>query len=97
MNEATAGLALPPAAAQGPVIEIRRLSLAFATADGAVTALADVDLEVGPVDFVSLIGPSGCGKTTLLRVIADLERPTSGRILVNGATPEEARLGRQYG
>ena len=46
---------------------------------------------------MSLIGPSGCGKTTLLRVIADLERPTAGTITVNGVTPENARLARAYG
>ena len=47
--------------------------------------------------FVSLIGPSGCGKTTLLRAIADLEQPTSGNLVVNGMTPEEARRNRAYG
>ena len=46
------------------------------------------------MDFV---GPSGCGKTTLMRVIADLEKPTGGEIKVNGMTPEEARLQRAYG
>ena len=66
-------------------------------ADGEVQALANVDLQIGEGDFVSFIGPSGCGKTTLLRVIADLERPTAGTILVNGVTPEQARLGRHYG
>lgn len=48
-------------------------------------------------EFVTLIGPSGCGKTTLLRVMADLERPTCGEIRVNGVTPREARLNRSYG
>jgi NitT/TauT family transport system ATP-binding protein len=80
-----------------PVIGIERLSLTFTTADGPVHALSDVDLAIGQGDFVSFIGPSGCGKTTLLRVIADLERPTSGTILVNGRTPEQARLARSYG
>jgi NitT/TauT family transport system ATP-binding protein len=86
-----------PASARPAVIDVRRLSLTFETADGPVYALADVDLAVADGDFVSLIGPSGCGKTTLLRAIADLERPSSGSIQVNGVTPEEARLGRQYG
>ncbi|MGQ3280628.1 MAG: ABC transporter ATP-binding protein, partial [Shinella sp.] len=48
-------------------------------------------------DFVSFIGPSGCGKTTFLRVIADLEKPTSGTITVNGLSPEDARKRRAYG
>jgi len=62
-----------------------------------VRALSEVNLTVGKGDFVSLIGPSGCGKTTLLRVIADLEHATSGTVLVNGVTPEAARLARAYG
>ena len=79
------------------VIEIRALSLRFETADGPVQALAEIDLMVERGGFVSLIGPSGCGKTTLLRVVADLERPTAGAITVNGVTPEDARLARAYG
>ena len=81
----------------GPVISARGLSLVFQTADQPVTALSEVNLEVGDGDFVSFIGPSGCGKTTLLRVIADLEQATSGSISVNGMTPAEARLNRAYG
>jgi NitT/TauT family transport system ATP-binding protein len=79
------------------VIDIRGLSLRFETADGSVDALSEIDLTVEEGGFVSLIGPSGCGKTTLLRVIADLERPTAGTIAVNGVTPENARLARAYG
>jgi NitT/TauT family transport system ATP-binding protein len=79
------------------VIEARNLSLTFATADGPVYALSNVDLTVNEGDFVSFIGPSGCGKTTLLRVIADLERATEGTISVNGMSPEQARLDRAYG
>jgi NitT/TauT family transport system ATP-binding protein len=78
-------------------IEAAGLSLTYATADGPVHALSDVNLTIAPGEFVSLIGPSGCGKTTLLRVIADLEKPTGGTILVNGVTPEQARLRRDYG
>ncbi len=79
------------------VVDIAGLSLTFQTADAPVYALAEVDLQVRHGDFVSLIGPSGCGKTTLLRVVADLEKPTEGAITVNGASPEEARLARAYG
>ncbi len=79
------------------VIDIDNLSLTFETNDGPVHALSDIDLKIEEGDFVSFIGPSGCGKTTLLRVIADLERPTAGSITVNGVSPEEARLNRAYG
>jgi NitT/TauT family transport system ATP-binding protein len=84
-------------AAGEPVIAVEDLSLTFDTGDGPVYALSKVNLTVNEGDFVSFIGPSGCGKTTLLRVIADLERQTSGSIKVNGLTPEQARLGRHYG
>lgn len=86
-----------PAGDRPAVVEARRLSLTFQTADGPVFALKDVDLTIRDGDFVSFIGPSGCGKTTLLRVIADLEQATAGEIAVNGLTPGEARLRRQYG
>jgi NitT/TauT family transport system ATP-binding protein len=97
MRELAAEVGVTGAAARPAVIEVRRVSLTFATRDGPVEALADIDLDVAPGAFVSLIGPSGCGKTTLLRAVADLERPTSGAILVNGKSPEAARLGREYG
>ncbi len=83
--------------AQQTVVEARKLGLTFQTGDGPVQALSDVDLTIGKGEFVSFIGPSGCGKTTFLRVIADLEKPTSGTISVNGMTPEQARQARAYG
>ena len=78
-------------------VKARGVSLTFETSDGEVQALTNVDLDIAEGDFVSFIGPSGCGKTTLMRVIADLEQPTAGTILVNGVTPEKARLERHYG
>lgn len=81
----------------GPVISARDLNLTFQTGDGPVHALKDVSLDIAKGDFVSFIGPSGCGKTTFLRVIADLEQPTSGEIIVNGMTPDAARKARAYG
>ncbi|MGJ7038971.1 NitT/TauT family transport system ATP-binding protein [Shinella sp. BE166] len=79
------------------VVSAKELGLTFQTADGPVTALTGVNLTVEKGDFVSFIGPSGCGKTTFLRVIADLEKPTSGTITINGMSPEEARRRRAYG
>jgi NitT/TauT family transport system ATP-binding protein len=79
------------------VVDIERLSLVFETADGPVHALSEIDLAIDAGEFVSFIGPSGCGKTTLLRVIADLEQPTGGRLSVNGLSAGAARLARQYG
>ncbi len=76
---------------------VRGVSLTYQTSDGEVEALSNVDLDIAEGDFVSFIGPSGCGKTTLLRVIADLEQPTAGTVLVNNVTPEQARLQRHYG
>jgi NitT/TauT family transport system ATP-binding protein len=83
--------------ADAPAIEIRGLSLVFATADTPVIALSNIDLSIRRGEFVSFIGPSGCGKTTLMRVIADLEQQTEGEITVNGVSPREARLARAYG
>jgi NitT/TauT family transport system ATP-binding protein len=80
-----------------PAIDVRNLSLIFATADAPVIALSNVDLSIGQGEFVSLIGPSGCGKTTLMRVIADLEQQTEGEVTVNGVSAREARLARAYG
>jgi NitT/TauT family transport system ATP-binding protein len=82
---------------QDPVIETRSLNLTFATNDGPVHALSDVNLTINKGDFVSFIGPSGCGKTTYLRALAALEEPTSGSIFVNGQTPDQARQKRAYG
>ncbi len=79
------------------VIDIKDLSLVFETNDGPVHALSNINLAIKRGEFVSFIGPSGCGKTTLMRVVADLEQPTSGSVTVNGKTPAQARLDRSYG
>jgi NitT/TauT family transport system ATP-binding protein len=77
---------LPPGPAAGrPLIELAGVSKRFATRAGdPVTALEDLNLAVGEAEFVSVVGPSGCGKTTLLRIVAGLETPTSGRVTVAG-------------
>jgi len=85
------------ASPQRLAVDIHNVSLTFETADGKVDALSNVSLQVADGEFVSFIGPSGCGKTTMLRVIADLQQPTSGTLLVNGMSAEQARLERRYG
>jgi ABC-type nitrate/sulfonate/bicarbonate transport system ATPase subunit len=52
---------------------------------GETLALAETSLEVKDGEFITLVGPSGCGKTTLMNVIAGLQQPTSGRVVMDGA------------
>jgi putative ABC transport system ATP-binding protein len=54
-------------------------------ADGVETlALQGISMKVGRGDFVSIVGPSGCGKSTLLNMLGTLDRPTSGKVLIDG-------------
>ncbi len=76
------------------VVSLRGLTKAFRT---GTTALTDIDLEIEPGEFVSLIGPSGCGKSTLLRIVGDLIQPSAGTVLVNGKSAHQARLDHDYG
>jgi sn-glycerol 3-phosphate transport system ATP-binding protein len=62
-------------------VVLDRLTKAF---PGGTVALDDLSLEIADGEFLILVGPSGCGKTTALRCVAGLERPTSGRILIDG-------------
>lgn len=56
----------------------------YARGEARVDALHDVSLEVGRGEFCAFVGPSGCGKSTLLHIIAGLDRPTSGDVILNG-------------
>jgi len=66
------------------MIEIRSLNKTFSTANGPITALTDVDLEIRDGEIFGIIGLSGAGKSTLVRCMNLLERPTSGDVLVDG-------------
>ena len=66
-------------------LALRSLSKRF----GPVEAISGVDLEVADHEFVVLVGPSGCGKSTILRMIAGLEAPSSGDILIDGTVVTE--------
>jgi putative ABC transport system ATP-binding protein len=63
---------------------------------GRVRALRDVSLEVAPGEVVALTGPSGCGMTTLLNVIASIERPDAGRVVVDGVEVTELSRPAEY-
>ena len=67
---------------------------------GDVTAVDNLDLDVKPGEFLSLLGPSGCGKTTTLRMLAGFEQPDEGHILVNGVevqgVPPYKQIGRAH-
>lgn len=58
--------------------------------DGSAPVLSDLQLEASPGDFIGILGPSGCGKTTLLRLLAGLNAPTAGKILIDGLPPQDS-------
>ena len=62
------------------MIEIDALDKVFPTKTGGITALDDINLDIGEQEFVALIGPSGCGKSTLLRIIAGLTSASDGAV-----------------
>ncbi len=80
-----------------PAVVLNQVSRVFGKPPSQTVALEDVNLQVTPGEFLALIGPSGCGKSTLLRIIGDLIPATTGAVQVNGKTPHQARLDRDYG
>ena len=67
-----------------PALEVRGLTMTYGADAGAVRALSDVALGFAPGTFTAVMGPSGSGKSTLLNCVAGLDRPTAGRVLVEG-------------
>ncbi|CAN5718857.1 ABC transporter ATP-binding protein [soil metagenome] len=64
-------------------LKIRSVEKRFQNGHSGITALTGIDLDVAPGEFVVVVGPSGCGKSTLLRLIAGLDTPTKGQILLD--------------
>jgi len=75
---------VPNTATQAKVVQVRNVSKVFKRDAFEVKALDDVSIEIGGGEFLALMGPSGSGKTTLLNMIAAIDRPTSGELLVLG-------------
>ncbi len=70
------------------ILEVRKLGKRYRSAQGEVDALRDLDFSVRRREFVCVIGPSGCGKSTLARILAGLDRHTSGEALLDGKAIE---------
>lgn len=72
-------------------LELRNVTKGFEGNNGAssVTALENINLNIEEGQFVCFVGPSGCGKTTLLNILAGLDKPTSGEVILNGQPVRE--------
>ena len=66
------------------ILKIEDLTKVYGSGDNAVTALDHVSFSVERGEFISIIGPSGSGKSTLLHILGGVDRPTSGKVLMNG-------------
>ena len=73
------------------LLEFQNVSKSYETRGGSVLAVSDLDLEVREGEFLTIVGPSGCGKSTLLNMLAGLEEPSQGRILLKGRPASESR------
>jgi NitT/TauT family transport system ATP-binding protein len=78
---------MPSAAVVEPKIRLANLTKQFPTGDGVFTAIDNISLDIAPGTFFVIVGPSGCGKTTLLRILAELEKPSSGSVEVRADHP----------
>ena len=68
-----------------PIISLHQVTKVYGKGDNAVEALRGIDLDISPGEAIAIIGRSGSGKSTLAHVMATLDRPTSGKVLINGS------------
>jgi len=72
-----------------PIIQAKNLRKTYGEPPSETIALDDVSLEINESEFSAIVGPSGCGKSTLMHILGLLDKPTSGKILVEGQNAEE--------
>lgn len=72
-----------------PFLTLQNIYKSFGKGSNSFTALENINLDVKPGEFVCLVGPSGCGKSTILNLVAGLELPDKGQVLVNGKSVAE--------
>ena len=82
-------------------LTLRNVTKTFTSEEGEIKALDPVNLDVKAQEFLCIVGPSGCGKTSLLRMIAGLEYPSSGEIIldgekVSGPSPDRGMVFQEY-
>ena len=84
MRDIAASEAATPGQAGQPIISVRGLRRTFGSGESAVVAVGGIDLDIYPQEFLAVTGRSGSGKTTLLNLMAGLDRPTAGAVLIDG-------------
>ena len=88
---------VPVILANSPFISVSGLCVDFTVKGRTNRVLNDINLSIDRGGFTSLIGPSGCGKSTLLKVLAGLQQPSEGHVVVGGMTPSDAVRNRRIG
>src|SRR5690606_38969825 len=68
------------------IVEAKRVKKIYGSKGNVFTALDEIDLTVAEGEFVGIMGPSGAGKSTLLNVLATIDQPTSGDIVIDGTS-----------